>query len=43
MKRTFLVVLVTLFALFLAINMTEAETGSELDTLTQVNGYRLIE
>jgi|GEM_PF-4812923 len=43
MKRTFLVVLVTLFALFLSINKVVAQTGSGLDTLTQVNGYRLIE
>lgn len=43
MKRTFLVTLVTLCALFFAINKIEAQTGSGLDTLTQVNGYRLIE
>ena len=41
--RTFLVVLVTLFALFLAIDRVEAQTGSGLDTLTQVNGWRLVE
>ncbi|TSC52663.1 MAG: 5'-nucleotidase [Parcubacteria group bacterium LiPW_41] len=43
MKRTFFVVLVTLFALFLTINRIEAQTGSGLDTLTQVNGWRLVE
>lgn len=43
MKRTFLVVLATLFALFLTINKVEAQIWSSgLDTLIQVNGWRLI-
>lgn len=44
MKRTFLVIFVTLFALFLTINKVEAQIRtSGLDTLIRVNGYRLVE
>jgi len=34
--------MIILFALFLLVNKTVAQTGSGLDTLTQVNGWRLV-
>ena len=42
MKRTYLFFVVLFFALFFSLNKVEAQIGSGLDTLTKINGYRLI-